>query len=200
MTGAVLALALAGSAAAEPFQSFADMCVSTNADARAAEVVAKGAGWQDITSQMPTDSIQEFQDTAIFLNFDPADPGGMTPDKSVEFLMTGWGDGEAVLSTKGVVLDVCGVLSPQANARRMGKQLTDHLGLPASTAESETLWLYSRQGDRFVSEASLLDAEDEDFLTAVRERSLYAVFVYEADGLAGLAVGAVRPAAKVADR
>lgn len=200
ITGALLSLALAGAAAAEPFQSFADMCVSTDADAHAAEVVAKGAGWRDMTSQMPADSGQQFQDMAVFFNFDPADPGSVSPGDSMEVLMTGWGDAEAILDIKGVALDVCGVMSPEADPLRMGKRLTDHLGLPASTDDSETVWLYSRQGERFVSEAALMDAEDEDFLAAVRARSLYVVYVYDADGLAGLFVGAVRPAAKAGDR
>jgi hypothetical protein len=201
MMGALFSLALAGAAAAEPFQSFADMCVSTDASAHRAELVAKGAGWRDATSLMPADSGEAFQNTTVFLNFDPANPGDSTPG-DMEVLMTGWADGEAILDIKGVVLDVCGVMSPEGDPLRMGKRLTDHLGLPASAEDGGTMpvWLYSRQGDRFVSEAGLIDAEDEEFLAAVRQRSVYAVYVFDADGLAGLFVGAVRPEAKAADR
>lgn len=199
--GAVLALTLAGAASAEPFQSFADMCVSTDADADAAELVAKGAGWRDATSLMPADEDEEFQNTTVFLNFDPANPASVSPG-DMEVLMTGWADGEAILEIKGVVLDVCGVMSPEGDPLRMSKQLTDHLGLPASEDDSENMpvWLYSRQGDRFVSEAALGEVGDEDFLAAVRQRSVYAVYVFEDDGLAGLFVGAVRPEAKAQDR
>ena len=127
LTGAMLSLVLAGAAAAEPFQSFVDLCLSTNAEAHAAEVAAKGSGWRDVTAQMAADLGEGFQDLAAFLNFDPADAASMSPDQSVEILVTGWGDGEAVMETKGVVLDLCGVMSPQVDALTMGKQLTDHL-------------------------------------------------------------------------
>lgn len=200
MMGALFSLALVGTVAAEPFQSFADFCVTTDADAHAAEVGAKGSGWRDVTAQMPAEVSQGFQDAAVFFNFDPDSPMSVSPGQSMEVLVTGWGDGEAVLDMKGVVLDVCGVMSPQADALTMGKRMTDHLGMPGSTSESETVWLYSRQGTRFVSEAALMDAEDEDFMAAVRARSLYAVYVYEEDGMAGLFVGAVRPVAKAGDR
>ncbi len=200
MMGAVLSLALAGAAAAEPFQSFANLCLSTNADAHAAEVAAKGSGWTDVTAQMDADLGEEFQDVAAFMNFDPANAASLSPDDSVEILFTGWGDGETVMDTKGVVLDLCGVMSPQAEAQFMRKRLTDHLGLSASTDESETYWLYSRQGDRFVPEAALADAEDDAFMAATRERSLYVVYVFEEDGLTGLFVGAVRSEAKAPDR
>lgn len=199
LLGAVIALVLAGAAAAEPFQSFADMCLSTNADAHAAEVAAKGAGWSDVTAQMGADMGEEFQDVAAFLNFDPADAANRSPDDSMEILFTGRGDGETVMDAKGVVLDLCGVMSPQAEAQFMRKNLTDHLGMSASTDESLTYWLYSRQGDRFVSEAALAELEDDALLAATRERSLYVVYVFEEDGLTGLFVGAVRPEAKASD-
>lgn len=203
MMGAMLSLALTGAAVAEPFQSFADLCLSTDADARVAEVAAKGSGWADVTAQMAPelgDMGEEFRDIAIYLNFDPASAGGLSPDQTFEILMTGWGDGEAVMDTKGVVLDLCGVMSPQADALTMAKLLADHLGVPASTDGEERLWLYSRQGGRFVSEAALADAEEETILAAARERSLYAVYVLDEDGMAGLFVGAVRPEAKAPDR
>lgn len=200
LAGAVLSLALAGAAAAEPFQSFADLCLSTNGEAHAAEIAAKGSRWSDVTAQMAADIGEEFRDVAIYLNFDPAAAADLASLDSMEILVTGWGDGEAVLDTKGVVLDLCGVMSPQAEARLMRKRLTDHLGLSASTDGSQTYWLYSRQGDRFVSEAALAEADEETLLAAARERSLYAVFVFEEDGLAGLFVGAVRSEAKAPDR
>lgn len=203
LIGAMLSLALAGAAAAEPFQSFADLCLSTNAEAHAGEVAAKGSGWRDVTEQMGAEMGamgEEFQDLAVYFNFDPASAGNMSPDQSIEILVTGWGDGEAVMDTKGVVLDLCGVMSPQSDALTMSKRLTDHLGMPASRSGDETVWLYSRRGDRFVSEAALMEAEDEVFMAATRERSLYAVYVFEEDGLAGLFVGAVRPEAKAPDR
>lgn len=198
--GAILSLSLVGTAAAEPFQSFTDLCVSTNAEAHAAEVAAKGSGWRDVTRQMGADMGEEFQDTAVYFNFDPANLGQMSPNDSMEILMTGWGDGEALMDTKGVILDVCGVMSPQADPQRMSKQLTDHLGVPSSTTGEGAVWLYSRQGGRFESEVALLDDEDENFLAATRERSLYFVYLLQEDGLAGLFVGAVRPAAKAQDR
>jgi len=200
LTGALLSLTLAGAAAAEPFQSFADLCLSTDADAHAAEIAAKGSGWRDFTAQMGADMGEGFQDTAVYLNFDPADVDSLSPGESMDVLVTGWGDGATMLDIKGAVLDVCGVMSPQADSQVMNRQLTAHLGMVPSTKAGETVWFYSRQGGRFVSEAGLVNAGDEAFLAATRERSLYAVYVYEADGLAGLFVGAVRPAAKAQDR
>jgi len=203
IAGSVAALWLAASpVAAEPFQSFADICLATNADAHAGEVAAKGAGWRDVTAQMAADmgDMGDIQDAAVYLNFDPADPAGVSPDQSLEILLTGWGDGEAVMDIKGTVLDLCGVMSPEVDALTMGKRLTDHLGMPANTGGEFTYWLYSRQGDAFVSEAALADAADEVILAATRARSLYAVYVFEDEGLAGLFVGAVRPQAKAGDR
>lgn len=203
MMGAMLSLALAGAAAAEPFGSFADLCLSTNADAHVAEVAAKGARWTDVTTQMAAamdDMDEEFQDIAIYLNFDPANAGGLSPDQSFEILVTGWGDGEAVMDTKGVILDLCGVLSPQADALTLSKRLADHLGMPSSAHGDETVWLYSRQGERFVSEAALAEADEDTILAAARQRSLYAVYVLDEDGMAGLFVGAVRSEAKARDR
>lgn len=202
--GAALSMALAGAAAAEPFQSFADLCLSTDADAHVAGVTAKGSGWADVTAQMAAemgDMGEEYQDIVLYLNFDPADAAaGLASADSMEILMTGWGDGEAVMDTKGVVLDLCGVMSPEADALTMGKRLTDHLGVPASMDGDDRVWLYSRQGGRFVSEAALADAEDETILAAARERSLYAVYVFEEEGMTGLFVGAVRSEAKAPDR
>lgn len=199
--GAVLSLALAGAAAAEPFQSFADLCLLTNADAHAAEVAAKGSGWSDVTAQMGADMGEEFQDVAVYFNFDPAEAAvGLSGNDSMEILVTGWGDGETVMDIKGVVLDLCGVMSPQADALTMSKRLTDYLGMPSTTAGDQTLWMYSRQGDRFVSEADLMHAEDEAFMAEMQQRSLYAVYVFEEDGLTGVFVGAVRPEAKAGDR
>lgn len=199
--GAMLSLALAGTASAEPFRSFADLCLTTNAGALAAEVAAKGSGWSDVTAQIGAEIGEEFQDVAAYMNFDPADAAaGLAAIDSMEILVTGWGDGEAVMDTKGVVLDLCGVMSPQADALTMSKRVTDYLGMPSSTAGDQTLWMYSRQGDRFVSEADLIDAEDEAFLATMQQRSLYAVYVFEEDGLAGLFVGALRSPAKAPDR
>jgi len=177
--------------------------VSTNADARAAEVAAKGAGWRDVTSQMADaagELGEDFQDVAVYFNFDPANPGSLPSDQSIEIGMTGWSDGDAVLDMKGVVLDLCGLMSPAADPLTMAKQLTDHLGMPATTDGLQTFWLYSRRGGGFVSEAALAEAEDEVIIAAARDRSLYAVYVIEEEGLAGLFVGAVRPEAKAGDR
>ena len=204
MAGAAGALWLAAApVAAEPFESFADICLATNADAHAGEVVAKSSGWRDVTAQMATemgDMGEEFQDVAVYVNFDPASPASLSPDQSLEILVTGWGDGEAVMDTKGVVLDLCGVMSPTADTLTMGKRLTDYLGMSANTDGDYTFWLYSRRGGGFVSEEALVDAEDEVIMAAARDRSLYAVYVLEEEGMAGLFVGAVRPEAKAGDR
>lgn len=101
---------------------------------------------------------------------------------------------------KGIVMDICGVMSPQADALMMGKRLTEHLGVPSSTSDGETMWLYSRQGDRFVSEVDLADAEDDAVRQAAQTRSLFVAYVFDEDGMAGLFVGAVRPEAKAPDR
>lgn len=200
MMGAMLSLAMAGAAAAEPFESFVDLCVSTNADRRAAEVAVKGAGWTDMAEEMPAEVTEMFRDPALYLNVDPANPGSLLSGDPIELLVTGWGHGEEVMDFKGIVMDICGVMSPQADALMMSKRLTEHLGVPSSTSEGQTMWLYSRQGDRFVSEASLADAEDDAVRQAAETRSLFFAFAFDGDGMAGLFVGAVRPEAKATDR
>lgn len=200
MMGAMLSLAMAGAAVAEPFQSFVDLCVSTDADGRAAEVAVKGAGWSDMAEALPPEITEMFRDPALYLNVDPANPGAMVSDDPIELLVTGWGRGEEIMDFKGIVMDICGVMSPQADPLMMSKRLTEHLGVPSSTSEGETMWLYSRQGDRFVSEAGLADAEDDAVRQAAQTRSLFVAYVFEEDGLAGLFVGAMRPEAKAPDR
>lgn len=83
MMGAMLSLAVAGAAAAEPFRSFVDLCVSTNADGHAAEVAVKGAGWTDMAEELPPEITEMFRDPALYLNLNPANPGAMLSDDPI---------------------------------------------------------------------------------------------------------------------
>ncbi|AYG94377.1 hypothetical protein D8I30_03630 [Brevundimonas naejangsanensis] len=185
------AWAIACSAFAEPFQSFVDICLSTNGDARTVATVAQDSGWFKMPDGALPDMGKEFQDPAIHLNFDPNRPNAASM-KSMEILVTGWGDGETIMEISGLRLDACGLMSPVADVQSLKRAVTAHLGFPPFKSDDMTVWLYSRTAAGFVSEASLKDIDDNAIVEAVRKRKLYALYVITEGDMAGLVLGAVR--------
>ena len=95
IAGAVCALGLAASpAAAEPFQSFLDMCLDTNADRQAAIAVAKAAGWYSMTPEALDMESDELQEPTLHLSIDPAQMSDKGPHADMDMLVPGWA-GEA---------------------------------------------------------------------------------------------------------
>jgi hypothetical protein len=190
LAGVMGSLAVAGAASAEPFQSFTDLCLSTNADRPAAHAAAKLADWVETPVDVGDDQDAKFRDQVLHVKFDSAGHGGSPA--AMELLLTGWGDGEEMLGAESVVLEVCGVMSPRMTAETMRAHMTGLLGDRADEDDIGSVWLYSRDGDRFVSEAALADAADGEIEAAARDRDLYVVFAIQEDGMGILMLGAVR--------
>lgn len=186
------AWAIACSASAEPFRSFVDICLSTNGDAQAVATAAKDGDWFEMPAEALEDMGKEFRDPAIYLNFDPSKKAA--PVEPMEILLTGWGDGKTTLEIDGLRFDACGLMSPDADSRTLSRSVTAHLGFSPITKGGMTLWLYSRKTGGFVSEAALMDSDDETFVAALKERKLYALYIINEGDMAGLVLGAVRPA------
>lgn len=190
LAGAVCAWMMAGAAMAEPFESFMTLCVDTNGNRPAAHAAAEQARWIALPAGALGSDDTEFREQIVYANFDPADRS--QAPSSPEALMTGWGDGEEMMGAESVVLEVCGVMAPALDASRMGQRITDLIGARASEADAQPMWLYSRDGDRFVSEAALVEADYGAIEAAARERDLYVVYAMDQDGLGILMLGVVR--------
>jgi hypothetical protein len=190
LAGAVCAWAMAGAAMAEPFESFMTLCVDTNGDRPAAHAAAEQARWAPLPAEALGSDDAQFRELIVYANFDPAD--GRSAPPSPEVLMTGWGDGEEMMGAENVVLEVCGVMAPAMDASRMGQRITDLIGARASEIDAQPMWFYSRDGDRFVSEAALAEADYGAIEAAARERDLYVVYALEQDDAGILMLGAVR--------
>ena len=190
--GAALALCLAASpAAAEPFQSFLKACVATDGDAASAIAAVGDIGWKPLPAEaFPEKADEEVRNLTMHLNFDPE--GAELPE-SMEMLMTGQADGAMVLDAPGIMMDICGVLAPDGDAEHLIRQVAAHFGgSPQMTEDAFTAWAYSRQDDRIVLEADLMDAEDAEILEALRQRPLFAIYVVREDDMAGVMLGAFR--------
>ncbi|CAN5296339.1 hypothetical protein BH09PSE1_BH09PSE1_03410 [soil metagenome] len=186
---------LAGAAApatAEPFSSFVDMCLTTDANHEAAAAAAKRAHWYQMPGEV-FDEVPELQDAALYLSFDPTGTAGPPIDGAFEVMVTGSADSEGAIEMEGMSLGLCGVMSPGMDVEATRRQVAARLGAqPTTTAEGETIWLYSRKNGQLVSEAALTDAKDETILEAVRHRDLYVVFLLDEEGTTGLMAGAIR--------
>ena len=185
---------IAGPATAEPIQSFVDACLSTNGEPPAVAAAAEAGDWFKMPAEVADEMGEDFRDPAVYLNFDPNTLKSSTPIGSIEMLMTGWGDGKAIMEIDGLRLDFCGLISPEADSQRLNREMTTRLGFSPITRDDMTFWLFSRRSDAFVSEAALIDIEDNNLVDAVRKRKLYALYIIEQDDMAGLVLGAVRPA------
>ena len=193
---AVLLLA-ASPAAAEPFQSFLRICTATNADRGAAAEAARNAGWKALDADMIPDMGDDIRDPVIYVNFDVTRPDAVAPE-SIEVMVTGWADGSKVMEMPGMIMDICGVMSPGADTDTLYQQMTAKMGFAGRIEETYTYWLYSQQNGRLVSEAALFDAEDEEITAALRQRRLYAVYLLDEEDMGGIMVGALRLAGQTA--
>lgn len=137
---------------------------------------------------------KEFRDPALYINFDPSKLKEAAPDSPLEVLVTGWGDGKAMLEIDGLKLDACGLMSPEADSQALSRDVTAHLGFTPTTRDGTTVWLYSRKMGGFVSEAALMDLKDEAAVAAIHERKLYVLYIVDEGDMAGLILGTIRPA------
>lgn len=191
VVGALLALGLAGTAAAEPFGEYIDLCFKPDANAQAAGSAAQDLGWV----KMPEGSFGSdapFQDPSVYLSFDPYTLGDKEPPADMRMLITGWGEGEAVFGLDGMRLDLCAIAMMSGDASALRSQMAGHFGFAPGHIDGEDVWAWSRQGSRLQSEAALFD-EGQDPNTAIMGRKVFIAGVTEEEGMVLLILGAIRP-------
>ncbi|MNS88669.1 hypothetical protein [Brevundimonas bullata] len=196
ITSFVAALAFAGPVAAEPFKSFVDICVSNDASAPAIERVLSERDWVEMPAESSGDMGSDFQDPSMHLNFDP---NGLNEAElaaaaeTMEMVLIGWGDGESIFDIEGFKFDACMLVSPNTDSPTLNQRMTAYLGFPPDTGEG-TVWAYSKANGRIVSEMGLAELDDDQANAAIRQRQIYMVFLIDQDDMAGLVLGAFRPA------
>lgn len=190
---AAVAWLIARAATAEPFQSFVDLCLTANGQAQTVATLVKAGDWYAAPAESLEGFSKDIRDPAIFINFDLTQK--VAPAEPIELVVTGWSDGKTALEMDGLRLDICGLMSPEADTRALNRDVTALLGFPPVTSDGMTLWLFSRGADGFVSETALMDSDDKTVIAAARKRRLYALYSVNDGELGGLMLGAIRPPA-----
>lgn len=195
LSAAALAAGLlfaAAPAAAEPFDSFVDLCLTTNGDRPAAHDAAKRHGWSELPNEAlgETAADETFREPVMHVNFDLAQ--GPTTGAPPELLLTGWADGEEMLGAESVVVEVCGLMSPELDLEQAEQRVTALVGERATSPEGGRMWLYSLNDGQYVSEAALQEFAGGEIEAASRQRDLYVIFAMDEDGTGMLMLGAVR--------
>ncbi len=181
----------AAPAAAEPFGAFIDLCVAKRGDRAAAHAAAADLGWSEIPREALGEAANaELRDAVLYINFDLAS-GPATDDPPV-LLLTGWGDGEEMLGAESVVVEVCGVISPDLDIAQAEERVTALVGERAAAPDEGRMWLYSLDNGRYVSEAALEEFAGGEIEAVARQRDLYVILSTEEDGAGVLMLGAVR--------
>ncbi|MDQ3125202.1 MAG: hypothetical protein M3Q74_06295 [Pseudomonadota bacterium] len=193
-TGAVAALCLVVSpVSAEPFDDFINLCV--NNDGRREVVIAKAEerGWYRLPAEALPEDGGEFRDTVAFLSVNPEDhPGGMPAD--LRMVMVGRGDGEKTLGIARLELEACAVvlLADTGEAASWAGRLDQTFGFGATSKGELPLWVFSREGSGFRSEATLMDLSDDQLVAVAKQRDLYIAGVLREE-FEGLLFAAIRP-------
>lgn len=192
-TGTVAALCLfVTPAAAEPFDDFVNLCV--NNDGRREVVIAKAEerGWFRLPAEaLPEDG--EFRDTVAFLSANPEDhPNGMPAD--LRMIMVGRGDSEKLLGVTSLEMEACAVvlLAETSDSASWAGRLDRMLGFGAKSTGEDPLWVFSRAGSGFRSEADLMDLPDDQLSAVAKQRDLFIAGLLGED-YSGLLFAAIRP-------
>lgn len=194
IAGAACALCLAASpAAAEPFQSFIDMCLDTNADRQAAIAVAKAAGWYSMTPDVLDMESDELQEPTLHLSVDPALIGDKGPPADVEMLVTGWAGEAWDIGVDGVRMDACAIGAPFGDAAALQAQLEQRLGVPSVDMDGQRAWAFTRVGERFQSQADFFKMEDDEALRTLAAGKLYMAVVLPEDDVVVIMLATFRP-------
>lgn len=178
--------------AAEPFRNFVDMCIETNLDRQAAGAVAKAAGWVVLPAEAMGFEDDGILDPAAYSNIDPARISDKAAVDQLELLLTGWGSGEVAFDFPGVRMDICAVMAGSGDVETLTARVGEHLGLPRINLDGEELWVFSREGATFRSEAALMELDESELPRIAREKKLFVVGVIAEDDMIGLLMAAVR--------
>lgn len=196
LAGAVCALSLtAWPAAAEPFDHFIEMCLRTNADAASAAAAALRAGWHRKLDEETADhGTALFAAPVIYLSDDPAMGDGSRA--FVDFLMTSTASGEEMFGVPDTTIEACSVVT-EHDLTAQRARMTRELGFEPLESSESIIWIYSRDGDAFRSEASLADVELDasEMLRLLRERQFFFAMVSEhGTGAVAITTQLFRPA------
>lgn len=197
LTGATCAFWLfAGAVAAEPFQQFATLCLDTDSDPQAAGARAEAAGWV-IVPHDPADAADpgnaELRDPRAYFSVDPQTLGDRAPPEDFAFLLTGWNANGGPFELDDVKVDLCIVVGGDGDPATLAARMEQRLGFAPIDRAGAPTWVFSRRGRGFRPEFALI-LDDSERARASRERKLYFAAVLDEGGVAGLALGAVRPA------
>ena len=194
IAGAVCALGLAASpAAAEPFQSFLDMCLDTNADRQAAIAVAKAAGWYSMTPEALDMESDELQEPTLHLSIDPAQMSDKGPPADMEMLVTGWAGEAWEIGVDGVRMEACAVGAPFGDAAELQARLEQRLGVASTDMDGQRAWAFTREGEQFRSQADFFKLEDEAALRTLAAGKLYVAVVLPEDDVVVIMLATFRP-------
>lgn len=189
--GILLAVGLAGSVSAEPFDDYVEFCLKPETNAAAANTAAQNAGWFKLPAEIYAGEEVPFEDPSSWLNFNfyEADKA-LPPD--IRFMMTGWGEGEAVFGIEGMRLDFCmvGVMGGDMTALRA--RMADYFDFDSVEVDGEEIWVYSRQGARLQSEAAIF-SEGSDPTAAAEGRKIFLAGVTQEEAMVMLILGFIRP-------
>jgi hypothetical protein len=193
LAGAACAVWLAASpAAAEPFETFVEMCLDTSLDRQVVDARAKAAGWVALPAA-EGDLPEDIRDPAMYSSVDLRSVGDKGMPHDLEFLMTGWGTGETVFGIAGVRTDLCMVLSPASDPAALEARLQELFGFAPVEAEGAPAWLFSRAGSTFRPELALIDMPDDEALRIATERKVYIAGILPQDDMFTLMLATIRP-------
>ena len=193
IAAAASALWLAASpAAAEPFRNFVDMCLNTNADRQAAVSRAKGIGWHP----MAADALglgEDLEEATLHVSADPALMTAKGPPADLEMLVTGFGGGQMDFGVEGTRMEACVVGAVGRDPAELEAQLEERLGMPPAELDGQRLWMFTRAGAGFRSEAAFLEQGDEEALRTIAERKLYMAIVIPEGDVVVIMLATFRP-------
>ncbi|NBB66156.1 hypothetical protein GVN18_43610 [Pseudomonas sp. ODNR1LW] len=185
--------AFATAVAAEPFETFLDLCFANSAQVQAVDAAAKRAGWSAAPEELRAALAEEFRDPIAYLNT-PIEQ--LHDADALEIVVAGSGDGETVMGVSGLRVDLCMIVNTVDNSETLKNQFKNLIGLAPTDIKDEQMqgWLFSRSPSGFASEAALLEMDDAEAVKAVRRKPLYLAFVVAEDGFSGLAFAVVKSA------
>ena len=193
---ASLAWAIAGSAWADPFDTFVDLCIDTDASAAAVAATAKGAGWSRAPESLAAAAGTEFRDPVVYMNKSMDEFQAKGAADELELVFAGWGASETVMDVAGMRIDFCMVGAPSWDGEALGDQFKTFVGFSPVPLKSEAMegWVFSRGPAGFVSEAALIDMQEDEAIAAMQGKPLYLAFAVKGEGFSGLIYAKVKDA------
>ena len=178
-----LGTVMASEVQAEPIKTFADICIATDGSRTLATAAALESGW----------SIAPAEVQAAFSVGPAGQVNVYATDAFNEFLLIGVAAERVELdaSTTAEVgyCAVAGLLDQLA----VFQNLQTAIGISPVTTRGETMFLYSRDQGRIVSESGTADLPASEFLNAIRQRQIQMIQVQQGATATVLGLIPIRP-------